>query len=88
MTKCLSPFREQMARARFFEGLHIYMGNKNEGNENEIIFGDFNRTMDKMYRDGGNKKQRNYRCCSNNALSKLVVDNELKDLWRRENLDS
>ena len=26
--------------------------------------------------------------CSDYALSKLIVDNELEDLWRRENPDS
>ena len=31
------------------------MENKNEGNENKIISGDFNCTMDKMDRYGGNK---------------------------------
>ena len=40
------------------------MENKCEGNENKIILGDFNITMDKMNRDGGNKTQRLYRCCS------------------------
>ena len=44
--------------------------------------------MDKMDRDGENKTKKLYRCCSNNALSKLIVDNELKNLWRRENQDS
>ena len=44
--------REQLSRGRFFEGLHNYMENKNEGNENKIILGDFNCTMDKMERDG------------------------------------
>ena len=34
------------------------MKNKCEENENKIIFGDFNITMDKMDRDGGNKTQR------------------------------
>ena len=29
-----------------------------------------------------------YRCCSNYALSKLIVENGLKNLWRRENSDS
>ena len=29
-----------------------------------------------------------YRCCSNYALSKLIVDNGLEDLLRRENSDS
>ena len=33
-------------------------------------------------------KHRLYRCCFNYALSKLIVDNELEDLWRRENSDS
>ena len=41
-----------------------------------------------MDRDGGNKKQIIYRCLSNYALSKLIVDNGLEDLWRRENTDS
>ena len=31
------------------------MENKCEGNENKIILGDFNITMDKMDRDHGNK---------------------------------
>ena len=41
------------------------MENKNERNENKIILGDFNCTMDKMDRYGGNKTKRLYRCCSN-----------------------
>ena len=63
------------------------MQNKNEQNEKKIIFGDLYCTMDKIDRDGENKTQRLYRCCSNYALSKLIVDNGLEDLWRRENLD-
>ena len=62
------------------------MENKNEGNENKIILGDFNCTMDKMERDGRNKTL--YKCHFNYALSKLIVDNGLEDLWRRENPDS
>ena len=42
--------REQLARRRFFEGLQNYMQNKNEGNENKIILGDLNCTMDKIGR--------------------------------------
>ena len=80
--------REQLPRGRFFEGLQNYMQNKNEGNENKIMLGDLNCTMDKIDRDGENKTQRLYRCCSNYALSKLIVDNGLEDLWRRENPDS
>ena len=56
--------REQLVKGRFFERLQNYMENKCEGNENKIILGDFNITMDKMDRDGGNKTQRLYRCCS------------------------
>ena len=40
-----------------------------------------------MNRDGENKTQRLYWSCYNYALSKLVVDNGLEDLWRRENPD-
>ena len=61
------------------------MENKNKENKNKIILGDFNCTMDKMGRDGGNKTQRIYGCRSNYALSKLIVDNGREDLWRREN---
>ena len=43
--------------------------------------------MDKMGRDGENKA-RLYWCCSSDALSKLIVDKGLEDLWRRENPDS
>ena len=64
------------------------MQNKNEGNENKLILGVLNCTMEKIDRDGENKTQRLYRCCSNYILSKIVVDNGLEDLWRRENLDS
>ena len=34
------------------------MEDRNEGNENKIILGDFNCAMDKMDRYGGNKIQR------------------------------
>ena len=33
------------------------MENKNEGNENKTILGDFNCTMNEMEKDGGNKTQ-------------------------------
>ena len=45
-----------------FKGPQNYIENKSEGNENEIILGNFNSTMDKMDRDGGNKTQRLCRC--------------------------
>ena len=64
------------------------MQNKNEGSENKIMLGDLNCSMDKTDRDGENKGQILYRCCSNYALSKLIVDNGLEDLWRGENPDS
>ena len=64
------------------------MQNKNEGNENKIMLGVLDCAMDKIDRDGKNKTQRLYRCCSNYALSKLIVDNGLEDVWRRENPDS
>ena len=53
--------REQLVRVRFFERLQNYMENKSERNENKIILGDFNITMDKMDKDGGNKTQRRYK---------------------------
>ena len=56
--------REQPVRGRFFERLQNYMESKCEGNESKIILGDFNITMDKMERDGGNKTERLYRYCS------------------------
>ena len=69
-------------------GLQNYMQNENEGNKNKIMLRGLNCTMDKIDRDGENKTQRLYRCCSNYALSKLIVDNGLEDLWSRENPDS
>ena len=67
--------REQLARGRFFRGLHNYMENKNEGNENKITLRDFNCIMDTIHRYGGNKAQRLYRCCSNYSF---IVDNGLR----------
>ena len=64
------------------------MQNKIEGNRNKIMLGDLNCTMDKIDRDGENKTQILYRCCSNYALSKLILDNGLEDLWRRDSADS
>ena len=61
------------------------MENKNEENKNKIILGDFNCTMEKMERDDRNKTL--YKCHFNCFLSKLIVNNGLKDLWRRENPD-
>ena len=51
------------------------MENYNEGNEKEIMLGNFNCTMDKMDKYGGNKAQRLYRCCSNYAH---IVNNGLR----------
>ena len=70
-----------MSRERFTEGLQNHMEHKNEGNENKIILGDFTCTIDKMERDGRNKTL--HKCHFNYALSKLIVDNGLKDLWKR-----
>ena len=64
------------------------MLNKNEGNKKIKMLRDLNCTMDKIDRDGENKTQRLYRCCSNYALSKLIIDNGLENLWRKENPDS
>ena len=44
-----------MARGLILKRLQNYMENKNEGNENKIILGDFNCPMDKMERDGKDK---------------------------------
>ena len=41
-----------------------------------------------MDRDGRNKARRRYRCRSDYVLSKLIFDNGLEDLWRRENPNS
>ena len=72
----------------FFDGLKYYMENKNEGNENKTILENFNTTMDKMPENGENNTRRLHRCCSNYTLSKLMVDNGLEDLLRRDNPDS
>ena len=62
------------------------MENKNEGNEKKIILGDFNCTMNKMEGDGRNKTLYKYHFYY--ALSKLILDNGLEDICRRENPDS
>ena len=64
------------------------MQNENEGNEDKIMLGDLNCTVNKIDRDDENKTQRLCRCCSSYALSKLIMDNGFQDLWRRENPDS
>ena len=61
------------------------MQNKNEGNENKIMLGDLNCTMDKIDRDGESKTQTF--CAVPVTPSKFIVDNRLEDLWRRENPD-
>ena len=73
---------------RFFEGLQNYMQNKIEGNEKKIMLGYLNCTMDKIDKNSENKTQKLYRCCSSYVLRKLIVDNGIEDLWRRENPDS
>ena len=65
------------------------MENKNKENENKIILEHFNNyIMDKMDRNGGNKTQRLYRCCSNCPLTKTILDNGFEYLLRKENPDS
>ena len=80
--------REQLVKGCFFERLQNYMEKKNERNKNKIMLGEFNFTMDKMGRCGGNKSQIPYRSCSNYGLSRVIVDNGFEDLWKRENPDS
>ena len=41
--------------------------------------------MEKMDRNGGNKTHCLHRYRSNYFLSKLIFDNWLEDLWRKEN---
>ena len=48
---------------------------------------DFNCTMDKLDKAVRNKIHRLYRCGTNNALSRLILDIRVEDLWRRENPD-
>ena len=64
------------------------MKNKCEGNENKIILGEFNNTIDAMDRNGANKTQRLYKYCSSYTLSKLIMDNGLEDLSRRTPLST
>ena len=52
------------------------------------IICEINCTVDKIDRDGENKTEIFYRCCSNYALYKLIADNGIEDLWRRENPNS
>ena len=64
------------------------MENKSDRNDNIIILRDFNCTINKMEKDGGNKMQTLHGCGSIYFLSKLIVDKRLEDLCRRKNLDS
>ena len=57
LSNCKNSARERLAKGRFFEGLQNNMENENDGNENKIILGDFNCTMDKMEKHCGNKIQ-------------------------------
>ena len=69
----------------FFKELQNYFENWNEGNENKIILGDFNCTIDKMNgKHKENETQILYRYSFSYSLSKLIVDNRLEDLWRRD----
>ena len=79
--------REQLIRRRLFEELSNYIDNKFKGNENKIIMQDFNCRLSQMDRDERNKTQKWYRCHSTFALAKLIMENGLQDLWRRENPD-
>ena len=48
------------------------MENKCDGNESKIILGDFNITVNKMDRDGGNGTYRLQRCRSKGPGSTLI----------------
>ena len=75
--------KKQLNRERLFEELQNCVKNKNEGNENKTILGDFNCTVDKRDKDGWDQPQRLFNCSSNNSLSRLIVYNGLEHPWRR-----
>ena len=68
--------REQLARERFFEGLQSY-----KRNENKIILGDFNFTLAKMERDGGNKTHTSFMHCQK---SSQIVDSRIYGVGRTQ----
>ena len=78
----LQGTRKHPPRKRFFERLQNLMEN-----ENKIILGDFNCTMDNMNRLGGKETQRLSIYYSDYGLLKSIVDNGLEYLWRRESPD-
>ena len=60
------------------------MQNKNEGNENKIILGDLNWTLDEIDRDGENN-HKDFK--SDVPIIPGENSSWLEDLWRRENPD-
>ena len=79
--------REQLARGRFIGGLQNYMENKNKKIKKKKHLETLIVLCIK-WRGMVEIKHRLYRCCFNYAPSKLIVDNGLVDLWRRENPNS
>ena len=76
--------REQLARGRFIGGLQNYMENKNKKIKKKKHLETLIVLCIK-WRGMVEIKHRLYRCCFNYALLKLIVDNGLVELWRKEN---
>ena len=79
--------REQLARRRFIGGLQNYMENKNKKIKKKKHLETLIVLCIK-WRGMVEIKHRLYRCCFNYALLKLIVDNGLVELWRKENPES
>ena len=81
--------RETLAKGTYLKDYKIIWKKKvRKMKKKKKILGDFNCAMDKMGRGGGNKTKTLYRSGSNYTLSKLIVDNGLEDIYRRENPNS
>ena len=76
--------REHLVRDFFFEGLQNYAENKSDGNKNKIILEEFDFTMDKMDRDGGNRTQR---LCFENLIPAMPRQNSLWIMGTRETIE-
>ena len=77
-----SGYQKEKERSLFFQKINTLLNSYTKNDENIILLGDFNITINRKDRQTSTQN-----CNSKNELLKLITDQDLEDQWRLEHHD-